>query len=165
MLVACLLLVMAGIGKVRRPMPTVGALRSVGIAVPRGLVRVLGAGEALLALAVVTVGGVAPTALVAAAYLGFTGFLVIALRRGGAVSSCGCLSRPDTPPTRTHAVVTAGLALACAAAAADGGFRRADVSLTAPDLTVLAFAALAGWLAWLAFTVLPHARLPRTKEH
>lgn len=120
----------------------------------------------MLAAVTVAVGGAVPTGLVAVAYLAFTAFLVLALSRGGAVSSCGCLGRPDTPPTRTHAVVTAGLAIGCGAAAFDGGFAPGDVTLSAADLTALSVAAVAGWLAWLAFAVLPHVRLPRTsKEH
>ncbi len=53
-------------------------------------------------------------ALVAAAYAGFAVFVLVALRRGWALSSCGCFGRPDTPPTPAHAVLNAGAAVSAA---------------------------------------------------
>ena len=44
------------------------------------------------------------------AYAGFAVFILVALRRGWALSSCGCFGRPDTPPTPAHAVLNAGAA-------------------------------------------------------
>ena len=158
------LLVVAGAGKVRRPVGTVGALTSVGLRVSRAAVRLLGAVEIALGLAAIAVGGVVPTALVGLSYLGFTGFLVLALRKGGALSSCGCLGRPDTPATRTHAVVTAGLGTVALVAAGLGGVDPRQLSATGADMTLLAFTALATWLVYLTFAVLPHARLPRLEE-
>src|SRR4051812_18932335 len=159
------LLVVAGAGKVRRPAATVGALRSVGVRVGRPAIRVLGGAETVLGLTAIAVGGVVPTALVGLSYLGFTGFLVVALRTGGALSSCGCLGRPDTPPTRTHAVVTAALGLAALVAAGFGGIKPRDLAWSGSDATLLALTALAAWFVWLAFAVLPHARLPRLEDH
>jgi hypothetical protein len=163
-LAAAVLLVVAGIGKVRRPSYTVGAVKSVGLRVRARSVRTLGLGEVATGLAAFLVGGPVPSALIGLSYLGFTGFLVLALRTGGAVSSCGCLGRPDTPPTRIHAAVTAGLCAAALITAAGGGIdmRQLDWSMT--DAVLLAFSALVTWLIWLAFAVLPHARLPRLEE-
>jgi len=163
-LVAAVLLLVAGAGKVRRPAATVGAIRSVGVRVRRSTVQALGAAEIGLAVAVLTIGGPVPTALVGLSYLGFTGFLVLALRRGGAVSSCGCLGRPDTPPTRTHAVVTTALGIAALVQSLRGGIDVGQLSWSPTDTTLLALSALATWLTWLAFAVLPHARLPVPKE-
>jgi hypothetical protein len=164
-LAACALLVLAGIGKVRRPATTVGAVKSVGFRVSATAVRLLGLGELVVGGTAVAVGGPVLTALVGLGYLGFTGFLVLALRRGGALSSCGCLGRPDTPPTVTHAAVTAALGLTALGSAATGGLHPADWALAPTDVVLAAFTALATWLAWLVFAVLPHARFPRAKEH
>jgi len=151
-LAAALLLLVAGVGKVRRPTYTVGALKSVGLRTGPRSVRALGLAEIAIGLAAFGAGGPVPSALVGLSYLGFTGFLVLALRKGGAVSSCGCLGRPDTPPTRTHAAVTTALGIAGLVAAAAGG------------VDLRAFTALVTWLVWLAFAVLPHARLPQVSR-
>ena len=115
-------------------------------------------------LAALSIGGPVPTALLGLSYLGFTGFVVLALRRGGAVSSCGCLGRPDTPPTRTHAVVTTTLGVAALVQSARGGVDVAQLSWSGADATLLALAGLTTWLCWLAFAVLPHARFPRLPD-
>jgi hypothetical protein len=124
-------------------------------------VRALGLAEIAIGVTAFVAGGPVPSALVGLSYLGFTGFLVVALRKGGAVSSCGCLGRPDTPPTRTHAAVTAALGVAALAAAGTGGVNLRDLAWNPADVTLLAFTALVSWLVWLAFAILPHARLPR----
>lgn len=158
------LLLVAGAGKVRRPAATRGALRSVGVRASAGVVRALGAVEIALGLLVVIVGGAVPTAALGIAYLGFTGFLILALRSGGAISSCGCLGRPDTPPTRTHAVVTAVVGVMAVVAAARGGVQPHRLAWTGSDVALVGFTALTAWLVYLAFAVLPHARLTRPKE-
>jgi hypothetical protein len=48
--------------------------------------------------------------LVALAYGLFAVFVVVALKRGWALTSCGCFGRPDNPPTVAHAVLNAGAA-------------------------------------------------------
>src|SRR3954447_17505841 len=96
LLVAAALLVIAGLPKVLRPRDTVGALRSVGVRAPARLVRLGGAAEAAAGVAAPVAGGAIPAALVALSYLGFTAFLAVALGRGGAIASCGCLGRSDT---------------------------------------------------------------------
>ncbi len=52
---------------------------------------------------------VAP-AMVAASYVGFAAFVVLALRRSAPVGSCGCFGQTDTPPTLTHLVLNVGAA-------------------------------------------------------
>ena len=155
LLVACLLLALAGAPKIARPGYAVGALRSVRVRVPAAAVRALGAVETALGVVTAVTGGRALAAVVAMSYLGFAGFLVVALRTGGAVSSCGCVGRPDTPPTRTHVAVTVLLAAAATAAAVHGAPGLTDISWSARTAVTLAFAALSTWLAWLALAVLP----------
>jgi hypothetical protein len=167
LLVAAALLLAAGLPKVRRPAPATGALRSVGVRVPEAAVRVGGAAEAALGAAALLTGAPAYAAAVAASYAGFSAFLVAALARGGAVSSCGCLGRPDTPPTRTHLAVTLALAAAAATAAVAGASGLLDLGWSTSAAALAALTALAGWLAWMVFALLPHARFPRriVKEH
>src|SRR3954451_13025448 len=155
LLVASLLLVLAGAPKALDPTLTVGALRSVGLRVPPAAVRLLGAGETLLGLATLLTAARPLAALVALSYAGFSCFLVVALRSGGAVSSCGCVGRPETPPTRSPLVVTVSLAVAATAAAASGADGLTSLSWSAEAVTTLTFAALATWLVWLVFTALP----------
>ncbi|WP_432562655.1 MauE/DoxX family redox-associated membrane protein [Kineococcus sp. SYSU DK003] len=115
-LVGAVALLVAGVGKLRHPAGTVQALRTQGLPSAPGTVRALGATEVLLALA--GAAGSAPAAWgVAALYAGFTGFVLLALGRRRPLSSCGCFGGPDLPPTRTHAVLTAALALAAGATA------------------------------------------------
>ncbi len=153
------LLAVAGVAKAYRPLPTVRALRSVSL--PASIanartVTLLGAGEAVLAVAALfTAGPIAP-ALVALSYAGFAIFVGYAMARGGSISSCGCFGKPDSPPTALHVVVNAGAALVAAAAAiwpakspvaelaASPG---AGVALVALVLVIagLAYLALAEW--------------------
>jgi hypothetical protein len=159
-LAAALVLVAAGVPKLVRPLTTVGALRSVGIPASAALVRCLAAGEVAVGAGAVARGGRVMAVLVAASYAVFAAFLVVALRRGGAVSSCGCLGRADTPPTRTHLVVAALLGLLAAVAVVDppGGVVAA-VRAGADGVLTLAFAMLAGWLVWLTLAELPRLRV------
>src|SRR3954469_12968184 len=156
LLIASALLAVGGAPKVLDPANTVGALRSVGARVPPMTVRLFGAVETALGIATFVTGARALAALVALSYAGFSAFLVVALRKGGAVSSCGCVGRADTPPTRSHLAVTAGLALTSLLAAVAGGDGLASMSWSVTTVTALAFAILGGWLVWLVFTALPH---------
>lgn len=148
-LAAGALLVLAGAQKVRDPLPLVRALLSVGVPgrAPRWRtpVRVVAAAELLLGLAALVHPSGLPAAGVALSYAAFTVFVLAARARGGVLASCGCFGRADTPPTRTHAAVTAGLA-SCAAATVPG----AD-----PSLLLLPLAALLAALCWAAMAVLP----------
>src|SRR5579885_1047817 len=96
-LAAAGLLVVAGVPKLSDPLPLVRALRQSGLPGSRWLVR----GFAIVEVAVGLWSVVAPArlsaALVAAAYLIFTAFVVRVLRRGGILGSCGCFGKPDTP--------------------------------------------------------------------
>src|SRR4051812_46081549 len=156
LLVASILLVLAGAPKAVRPRNTVGALRSVGLHLPATAVRLVGAAEAALGIATVLTGARLLAALVAVSYAGFSAFLVVALRSGGAVSSCGCLGRADTPPTRSHLAVTTALATGSAVAAMTGADGLSTIEWSATALTAIGLAALGCWLVWLVFTALPH---------
>ncbi|HVX23471.1 MAG TPA: MauE/DoxX family redox-associated membrane protein [Acidimicrobiales bacterium] len=116
-LAACALLVVAGVGKAARPGDTARAAAHVVGGGATGLAWVvrIGAGaEAALGVAGLVVADPVVAAMVAASYAGFAGFVVLALRRGGPLATCGCFGRPDTPPTVLHVVVDLGLAAAAA---------------------------------------------------
>ena len=160
--VACVLLVAAGLPKVTAPDDLRRALATAGLRVPGGAVRAAGAGEAALGAAGLLVGGTVLTPLVgvavAASYLVFTGFVVAALRRGWALSSCGCFGRADTPPTGSHAVVTSALAVGAglwAASSADAGALGVGLAGPAAGVPFVALVAVATWLSWAALTLLP----------
>jgi hypothetical protein len=93
-LALAVLLAGAGAPKLWRPGYVAGALRRVfgrgrdlRTPVLRVFGRLLGAWEVALAAAMVSVGGQVVAALVALTFVGFTGFVVVAMRRG---ASCGC---------------------------------------------------------------------------
>jgi hypothetical protein len=66
--------------------------------------------ELAICIAALVKPGVLTGAPVAAAYAGFTLFVVIALRRGWPLASCGCFGRPDEKPTYLHAGLNAAAA-------------------------------------------------------
>ena len=152
---AAVLLVVAGAPKVLDPGDLHRAVRSVGMPVGRNVVRAFALLEVVVGLAALAVPGRATAALLAVLYAGFTAFVVVALRRGGVLSSCGCFGKADTPPTWAHALLTGAAALvALVVAVAPPG--DAWGSLTAVSAAgVLALVALVGFLAWQVMAVLP----------
>ena len=71
----------------------------------RSLVRAGGAAEVVIGVGALAVGGPVFAALVALSYLAFAGFVVVALRSGSPISSCGCFGKVDTPPSLVHVVI------------------------------------------------------------
>ena len=109
-LAAAVLLVAAGASKLADPLPLVRALRSARLPAPASAVRALAGAEVGLGLTALLTGARAAALGVALSYAAFTGFVLLARRRGGVLASCGCFGKADTPPTTTHVVVTAALA-------------------------------------------------------
>lgn len=120
-LASAALLVAAGAAKLLDPLPLVRALRSAGLpsrtALAAPLVRLAALLEVVLGGLALVTGSALAAAGVAASYAAFTGFVLVALRRGGVLASCGCFGKADTPPTATHVVVTGALALVAAVVA------------------------------------------------
>ena len=143
-LAAAALLVLAGAQKLRDPKPLVRALRSVGLRLPAPVIRAAAAAELALGVAALTTRSALVAAGVAASYAAFTGFVLLARAKGGVLASCGCFGKADTPPTRTHAAVTGGLALAAAGCAG-------AVTITLP---LVAAAAAVAATAYVALAVL-----------
>lgn len=173
-LAGCLLMVAAGLAKVRRPHDTARALAELITRPPLQLafgtatiaVRVLAA----LELAVGLLGMWAPSSvsagMVAGSYVGFSAFVLVALVRGGSLATCGCFAKVDTPPTVTHVVLTLVIAASAATVAATAGpgwhvlwsfvghqpLHGAPMLLSAVAVAVV---------AWLAMTLLPTLRAAR----
>jgi hypothetical protein len=156
-LAAAGLLALAAPGKLLRPTLTANALRQLGLPGSSALVRLLGIGELGLAAAVWLAPSRPVLALLALAYAGFAGFVAVALRRGTPLSSCGCFSRADTPPTRVHLGVVLAAALVALAAVVTGSASLADVVADGPayGVPLLAAVAVIVWLSWAALAVLP----------
>lgn len=155
-LAAALLLAAAGLAKVRRPADTAIALRRAGLPVPAWVVRAGAAAEVAVAGWAFTSARV-PALLVALSYLGFAAFVLLALRRGSPVSSCGCFGKADSPPTRAHVVVN--LAAAGGAGWAALHAHPAGIALLRHQplggLPLVVLLGAAAYLAYLVMTALP----------
>jgi hypothetical protein len=123
-LVASGLLCVAGAAKARRPDDSARALAPLlpgppPLRVMRWLVRTGALVEAALGAVAIAFPRPATAALVALSYVCFLGVVAVARRRGGALATCGCFGRPDTPATALHLVIDLVLAAAAAAVALD----------------------------------------------
>jgi hypothetical protein len=160
-LVACVLLVAAGMAKVVRPDDTA---RAVARLVPWPLVRlrILIRVGALVEVAVGTVALVIPrpvsAALVAASYVLFAAVVGLTRARGGPIASCGCFGRPDTPATGLHLVVNLGLAAAAvvvtAAAPTTGSIASVLSHQPWNGVPLVAVSAVGAWLTFLVLSPL-----------
>jgi hypothetical protein len=156
-LAAAGLLVVAGVPKLSDPLPLVRALRQAGMPAGRLLVRAFALGEVAVGVWALLDPSRLSAALVAAAYLLFTAFVVRVLRRGGVLGSCGCFGKADTPATRTHVALTAAAALAAAVVAADppASVWTSPAGGLATTTALAALAAVIAFLAWQVMAVLP----------
>lgn len=156
------LLAVAGVMKLYRPRFTAGALRGVGIPANETAVRLLGAAELAVGTWAVVTGGPAGAAAVGVFYVGFAVFVVVALRSGSPISSCGCFGSDDTPPSIGHLVldVMASLVAFWVALNPLGPW----VGMTGEPLSAivpfLLFAGATVYLLYAIVNVLP-ARVPR----
>lgn len=138
LLVAAVLLAVAGVAKLRRPAPTGLALARLGLPGSDLAVRALGASEVVAGSAAGLLGGgwAAPLAVV---YLGFaavtTAQLAVA-RRTGAAADCGCFGDLSAPVGIGHVVVNLALATAAAWATVVSAEGLADAVTDAPAATV-----------------------------
>ena len=156
-LASAALLVVAGGAKLIDPGPLVRALRSVGLPAPRLAVRAGAAAELALGAVAAVTGSALAAAGVALSYTAFTVFVLVALRRGGVLASCGCFGKADTPPTRTHVAVTGGLAAVAAAVAVRPVGPLPDLLAAQPGsgVPLLVASAAVAATAYLVLAVLP----------
>jgi hypothetical protein len=160
--IAAVLLALGGALKALRPRDTAEALGAVGMRFPRVVparvaVRFGGAVEAVIGAAALFAGGPVLCALVAVSYLAFAAFVVLALRTGAPISSCGCFGKVDTPPSTVHVVIDVAFAGVAAAAAVTGNVALPDVLADQPLVGVpfLLLLTIGCSLVFLAFTALP----------
>lgn len=152
--------------KAWRPAATVGALRALRLPSKPWFVRVLGLLEVGVGATALAFDSRAAAVMVAVSYAAFAGFVMLALRRGTMVGSCGCFGRADTPPTLTHLVLNvAAAAVAAGIVARPSGASFAatvaDESLLGIPFTLLCLTC-AG-LVYLAFTRLAQLEALRSQ--
>jgi hypothetical protein len=162
-LASAALLVAAGGAKLVDPLPLVRALRSARLPGPRLAVRAVAALEVAIGAAAVLLGSRSAAVAVAVSYAAFTGFVLLARRRGGVLASCGCFGKADTPPTTTHVVVTGALALVAAAVAVRPLGTLGDLLGAQPGagLPLLVAAAAVAVTAYLVLALLPLVQVAR----
>jgi len=155
--IASALLTLAGGAKLARPESTIGALKSIGLPGTRLIAQMLGLVEVGIGSIALIVGGLIPSIAVALSYAGFAGFIVMALRKGGAVSSCGCFGTEDNPPTVGHLVLNVAAAVVGVGAAIGGLGGIPDVISDQPAFGIpfIGFITLGTWLSYLALSILP----------
>lgn len=157
---------LGGALKVARPDDTTRAIRLMGLPVTRTLVRVLGAGEGVVATVAAASGARLAVAAVAASYLLFATFVAVAVARRLPISSCGCLGQLDTPPSVAHVVIDL-LAAAIATAVAlrpTGSLASVLARQPAHGIPLLLLAGVAGYLASLVMGPLAVLRSGRSLE-
>jgi hypothetical protein len=157
---AAALLAIAGVEKIRRPVPTIDALRALGLDAPPLSARALGVVELAIGLGCLAAPSlVALDAALAALYAGFAGFVALLLLRGVEDVSCGCLGAEESRPSVVHLALN----LACAGigvAAVVAGPRDLPQVLSDTPLAGAPFVlavATAAYLAYKAMTLLPRA--------
>jgi hypothetical protein len=159
-----ILLAVAGVMKVYRPGFTTGALRAVGLPANDRLVRLLGVAELGVGIGAVVAGGPLSAAAVGVFYLGFTVFVMVALRSGAPISSCGCFGSPDTPPGVGHVVLDLAATVVAFVTASDPlgpwvGMSGAGLSTIVPFLL---FSGATVYLMYAIVNILPQR--PRRAE-
>jgi hypothetical protein len=170
-LMGCVLLAVAGAAKAVRPADTARAL-AMSVSRPPTrrwvhAVRALAAAEAVVGVVGVVRPGPAVAAVVAASYLAFTAFVLIAMAKGGALSTCGCFGSPDTPPTGLHAALDLLVAVASAVVAGrvSGGWLGTVVRHQyLRGVPLLAAVLVAAWLAFLVMSPLARLQALRRME-
>jgi Methylamine utilisation protein MauE len=159
MTVAALVLVVAGVAKLRAPLPAVRALRGLDLPAGAAAVRTFAACEVALGVWAVANPTRAAGIALACCYAVFAALgLLLATRR----AACGCFGETDFPASRFQALLSAVLAVACATAAVwtphgilDRPAAQAVVLTIAVAgsayATVVAYTMLPGaWSAWSA---------------
>jgi hypothetical protein len=155
--VVCGLLVVAGVFKVAQPAPTGGALRALHLPSSVLAVRALGVVEIGVGIAAAFTGGIPLAPLVAAFYLGFAVFVLLARHAGTAVASCGCFGETETPPSVVHLTVNFAAAVVALLAAGTDVDGLATVMRHQPwdGLPFILLVAISVYLAYAMVTALP----------
>jgi hypothetical protein len=156
-LIAAVVLALAGVRKLVDPESTRGALRQMGLPWRGPVVLLLAVAEVFTGVYAVVDGGSAAAWALFAWYAAFTVFVLVALRRSVPLASCGCLGKPDTPPSPAHLVVDGLFAAVALAVALDpyGGLDDALADQPAAGIPLLAWVAIGVYVTYLTLAVLP----------
>jgi hypothetical protein len=164
---ACGLLVLAGVAKAVRPDDTARALvllvpgktsRSLSLDLTRQAVRIGALLEAGLGTCALLFPRTVTAVLVAVSYALFAGITAYARTHGGALSTCGCFGRPDTPSTGLHVLLNVVFVATAVAVALHPPHLTTLASLLTNQpwhgLPLLLTSGLGVWLAYLALSPL-----------
>ena len=151
------LLAVGGLSKLARPAGTARALAAASLPHQAWAVRVGAAGEVVVGLGALLVGGPVGPLLVAAAYLVFIAFLRRSMQKARGAGSCGCFGAEEAPPSPIHVGFDV-LAAAVAAGAAVTGWPGVGAVLADQPGAGIPFVILVGVIAFLGYltmTALP----------
>ena len=166
-LVACGLLVLAGVAKTVKPDDTARALvllapgtnpRVPPLTLARQTVRIGALMETALGTYALFFPRTLTAALVAVSYSLFLCITAYARKRQGPLSTCGCFGRPDTPPTGAHFVLNIVFVTAAVAVALQPPHDTALVSVLKNQpwngVPLVLASGVGVWLAYLALSPL-----------
>ncbi len=152
--VAAIVVVVAGLAKLRKPRVAVAALSELGVPAGTGSVRLLAVFEVALGIACLIGPGAVAAAALACCYAAFSLLSLLLARRR---ASCGCFGEGEAPASAEQSLISAALAAVCIGAAVqaphDIGWLLAQ-SPGAAAVLVLGIAASA-YATVLAYTQLP----------
>ena len=154
---AALLLVVAGVTKLRSPHLAVRAARALSLPATPGSIRVLALVEVVVGVATILTASALARVALGLLYGAFLVFVIAAIARRAPISSCGCFGEHDAPPSLVHVAINACATAVGFVAVADGIDAPVDamsdsavdalvVGLGAVALTVAAGAVLSGRL-------------------
>jgi hypothetical protein len=156
---AAMLLAAAGAVKAIRPSRTAKALSALGLPESATMVRLGAIAEVAVGLSALAGSWLGMT-LMAASYLFFSAFVVVALRSSTPISTCGCFGEADTPPTLAHIGVTLSAATVSFTAAIVRHPSLLDVVKHQPawGLPLLVLSATLAFVSYVLMAVAPLAR-------
>jgi hypothetical protein len=152
--VACALLAVAGVAKLRAPRPAREAVALIGVRVPAAAIRAMGALEVGVAVFAAVRPGVVAGGLVAFAYAGFT-LTVLLLLRADRSADCGCFGQASSVASAAHVALNAGACGVAIGAALVSPPGLQWIVTRTPLVAVTLVIALAGaaFAAYAAFTL------------
>ena len=157
---AALLLVVAGLAKVFRPVSTTELLTSFGLPEVPVVVVVIGVVESAVGVLAMVAGGPLLAAATGTLYVGFIVVVTRALATG--VRTCGCFGRVNSPPSWIHVVGNAGFAVTSFVAAAGRTPAQVMADQPANGIGFVLAAGVTAGLALVAFTAVPEALAARS---
>lgn len=154
-----------GLLKLVRPVDTSTALETLSLPSSHGLVRLLGLIELGVALYAIISGSAVGAVLVGSAYVAFAGFVLIALRSGTPLQSCGCFGKADTPPSTAHILINLASATVAFLVATKPLGIVTDVFAQQPasGFPLVLLVGVLAYILYVALTALPQALKPSAR--